>query len=243
MNETRLARPSWATCPDSCAIRSGPPSSSVPRVPEIIWARPVKVSCVMVQVCVTPPRRAAGTLTCRYSTAPPRMPSRPTLMAAGLLRFRGHIKLLVGAIALDGHLQRFAGMDGDGVLQVLERPDRFAGDRNNAVVDHQAGAGRGAVRQHGTDDRQRDWLADRDEQRGKQYHSEQRSWRSDPPRQRSRATARTCRGRSGRGSIWRGRLPQRPADAPGRAASRIRPKAARRASKLCRCRSVQDVIA
>ena len=31
MKETRLARPSSATCPESCAMRSGPPRSSVPR--------------------------------------------------------------------------------------------------------------------------------------------------------------------------------------------------------------------
>ncbi len=46
------------------------------------------------------------------------------LVPAGFPRFRGHIELLVDAIAPDGHLQRFAGMHGDDVLQVLERPDR-----------------------------------------------------------------------------------------------------------------------
>ena len=41
-------------------MRSGPPSSSVPRWPEIICARPAKVSAVTCQVCATPPHSAAG---------------------------------------------------------------------------------------------------------------------------------------------------------------------------------------
>ena len=49
-NQNTVIRPSSATCDDTCAMRIGPPSSSAPRVPAMIWPNALSVAALIATV-------------------------------------------------------------------------------------------------------------------------------------------------------------------------------------------------